>query len=54
LRLEEKDLPKLEKALRLPTRRLGTPEDLGAAALFLVSRASDWVTGEVISVAGGM
>lgn len=54
LRLEEKDLPKLEKGLRLPAGRLGTPEDLGAAALFLVSRASDWVTGEVISVAGGM
>jgi len=54
LRLEEKDLPKLEKALRMPTGRLGTPEDLGAAALFLVSRASDWITGEVISVAGGI
>ncbi len=54
LRLGEKDLPKLEKGLRLPAGRLGTPEDLGAAALFLVSRASDWVTGEVISVAGGM
>jgi len=54
LRLEEKDLPKLEKGLRLPAGRLGTPEDLGAAALFLVSRASEWVTGEVISVAGGM
>jgi NAD(P)-dependent dehydrogenase (short-subunit alcohol dehydrogenase family) len=54
LKLEEKDLPRLEKGLRLPAGRLGTPEDLGAAALFLVSRASDWITGEVISVAGGM
>jgi NAD(P)-dependent dehydrogenase (short-subunit alcohol dehydrogenase family) len=54
LRLDEKDLPRLEKGLRLPAGRLGTPEDLGAAALFLVSRASDWITGEVISVAGGM
>ena len=54
LRLEEKDLPALEKGLRLPAGRLGTPEDLGAAALFLVSRASEWVTGEVISVSGGM
>lgn len=54
LRLEEKDLPRLEKGLRLPAGRLGTPRDLGAAALFLVSRASDWITGEVISVAGGM
>jgi len=54
LRLESKDLPALEKNLRLPAGRLGTPEDLGAAALFLVSPASAWITGEVISVAGGM
>ena len=54
LRLGEKDLPALEKNLRLPAGRLGTPEDLGAAALFLVSPASAWITGEVISVAGGM
>jgi NAD(P)-dependent dehydrogenase (short-subunit alcohol dehydrogenase family) len=54
LRLGEDDLPALEKNLRLPAGRLGTPEDLGAAALFLCSRASSWITGEVISVSGGM
>jgi NAD(P)-dependent dehydrogenase (short-subunit alcohol dehydrogenase family) len=54
LRLKEKDLPALEKNLRLPAGRLGTPRDLGAAALFLVSPASEWITGEVLSVAGGM
>jgi NAD(P)-dependent dehydrogenase (short-subunit alcohol dehydrogenase family) len=54
LRLKEKDLPALEKNLRLPAGRLGTPTDLGAAALFLVSPASEWITGEVISVSGGM
>lgn len=54
LRLEEKDLARLEKGLRLPAGRLGTPRDLGAAALFLVSPASEWITGEVISVSGGM
>jgi NAD(P)-dependent dehydrogenase (short-subunit alcohol dehydrogenase family) len=54
LRLGEKDLPALEKNLKLPAGRLGTPEDLGAAALFLCSRASSWITGEVISVSGGM
>ena len=31
MHLEEKDLPGLEKMLRLPAGRLGTPEDLGAA-----------------------
>ena len=54
LRLGEADLPAFEKRLRLPAGRLGTPEDLGAAALFLVSPASAWITGEVLSVSGGL
>ncbi len=53
LRLEEKDIPKLEHALRLPAGRLGTPEDLGAAVLYLTSRAGSWVTGQTINVSGG-
>jgi NAD(P)-dependent dehydrogenase (short-subunit alcohol dehydrogenase family) len=53
LKLSEDDLPRLEKALRLPSGRLGTPEDLGAAALYLASPASSWVTGQTISVSGG-
>ena len=51
--LTEDDLPGLEKMLRLPAGRLGTPEDLGAAALFLCSRASEWVTGQCIRISGG-
>ena len=54
LKLEDSDLPGLERMLRLPMRRLGTPEDLGAAVLYLVSPASSWVTGQVLSVDGGM
>lgn len=54
LNLKEEQLPKLEKHLRLPAGRLGTPEDLGAAALFLCSKASSWITGEIVSVSGGM
>jgi NAD(P)-dependent dehydrogenase (short-subunit alcohol dehydrogenase family) len=54
LGLGEDDLPSLEKGLRLPMRRLGTPEDLGAAALYLTSPASSWVTGHILSVTGGM
>jgi len=54
MRLEDKDLPMLEKRIRLPMRRLGTPEDLGQAVLYFVSPASSWVTGQILSVDGGM
>lgn len=36
-----------------PMRRLGTPGDVAAAALFLTSGAGHFVTGQVIDVAGG-
>ncbi|MEA3141179.1 MAG: hypothetical protein QOK23_3348 [Gammaproteobacteria bacterium] len=43
-----------EKMLQaFPLRRLGQPEDVAAASLFLLSNASAWVTGIVMDVAGG-
>ena len=54
MKLEDADLPRLEKLLRLPMRRLGTPEDLGAAVLYFASPASAWVTGQILAVDGGM
>ena len=36
-----------------PMRRLGTPADVAAAALFLTSEAGHFVTGQVVDVAGG-
>ena len=54
LHLEDTDLPILERRLRLPMGRLGTPEDLGAAVLYFASPASSWVTGQVLAVDGGM
>jgi 3-oxoacyl-[acyl-carrier protein] reductase len=36
-----------------PIRRLGTPEDVAAAALFLASEEAAWITGIVVDVAGG-
>lgn len=36
-----------------PIRRLGTPEDVAHAALYLVSDESAWITGIVLDVAGG-
>jgi 2-deoxy-D-gluconate 3-dehydrogenase len=38
---------------RIPAKRWGEPEDLAGAAVFLASRASDYVTGEVLTVDGG-
>lgn len=39
---------------RTPLKRFGTDEDLKGAALFLAARASDYVTGDVVMVDGGM
>jgi 3-oxoacyl-[acyl-carrier protein] reductase len=36
-----------------PIRRLGTPDDIARAALFLASDDSAWITGVVLDVAGG-
>lgn len=36
-----------------PIRRLGTPEDVAQAALFLAGDEAPWITGVVLDVAGG-
>jgi glucose 1-dehydrogenase len=38
---------------RIPWGRIGTPEDIGQAVLFLASDAADYVTGAVLRVDGG-
>jgi NAD(P)-dependent dehydrogenase (short-subunit alcohol dehydrogenase family) len=40
-------------ARRLPLRRLGEPDDIAKAALFLASDAASWMTGHVLVVDGG-
>ena len=40
-------------AARLPLRRLGEPEDIASAALFLASDAASWITGQLLVVDGG-
>jgi NAD(P)-dependent dehydrogenase (short-subunit alcohol dehydrogenase family) len=36
-----------------PLQRLGSPEDIAAAAAFLISEESSWMTGQIIGVDGG-
>jgi 3-oxoacyl-[acyl-carrier protein] reductase len=36
-----------------PIKRLGTPDDVANAALFLASENSSWITGVILDVAGG-
>lgn len=38
----------------IPTGRLGSPEDVANAALFLLSEESSYITGQVLHVGGGL
>ena len=39
---------------RIPTQRMGAPEDIAAAVVYLASNEAGWVTGQTIHVNGGM
>ncbi|MDR6127595.1 NAD(P)-dependent dehydrogenase (short-subunit alcohol dehydrogenase family) [Sphingomonas sp. SORGH_AS802] len=41
-------------AQAIPAGRIGEPEDMAAAAIYLASRAGDYVVGETITVDGGL
>ncbi|MBL8832572.1 MAG: glucose 1-dehydrogenase [Rhodospirillales bacterium] len=47
--------PDGQKALleRIAMRRLGTPEDIAKAVLFLASEHAAWITGQILQVDGG-
>jgi len=51
-KLPEDIRAKLREAI--PLSRLGSPEDVAAAVVFLASPESDYITGQVINVNGGM
>ena len=41
-------------ARAIPMRRLGTPEDIGPAVAFLASDGAGFITGQTLSVSGGL
>ena len=41
-------------AQHVPLKRLGTPEDIAPIVVFLASDAAGFITGQVISVSGGL
>jgi len=45
---------KADLAVQIPLGRLGAPEDVAAAVVFLVSNAANYITGQTIHVDGGM
>lgn len=47
--------PEVEKSMlrHTPLGRLGRPEDIANAALFLCSPAASWISGQILTVSGG-
>jgi 7-alpha-hydroxysteroid dehydrogenase len=50
----EDDAVHAEMVRRTPLRRLGDPDDIALAVLYLASPASSWITGKVLEVDGGL
>lgn len=48
------DKPRLDKILgRIPMKKIGTPEDIGLAAVFLSGDAASYISGSCLAVDGG-
>jgi NAD(P)-dependent dehydrogenase (short-subunit alcohol dehydrogenase family) len=50
----EEDLPGMAEKWGVPLGRLGTPDDVANAVVFLASPAASWITGQTLLVNGGM
>ena len=47
------ELGQKEMIERVALRRLGQPEDIAHAVLFLASQQASWITGQTLAVTGG-
>jgi len=48
------DSARAELQNHIPLRRLGEPEDVASAVLFLASPSASYITGQVLQIDGGM
>ena len=48
------DEQRREAAMRVPMRRLGKPEEVAAAVLFLASAQASYITGSTLKIDGGI
>ena len=53
LNLKEEEIPELGERFQIPLGRVGTPEDIAPAVVYLASEASSWMTGQTILIKGG-
>ncbi len=53
LKLKPEEIPQLGKRFGIPLGRVGTPEDISPAVVFLASDAARWMTGQTIVIRGG-
>jgi NAD(P)-dependent dehydrogenase (short-subunit alcohol dehydrogenase family) len=50
---DESQLDQILEEWNIPLGRLGTPEDISSACIYLASDASSWMSGEILRVGGG-
>ena len=52
--MTEDDIPNMGKQFGVPLGRIGMPEDIAPACVYLASPASSWMTGQDITINGGL
>jgi NAD(P)-dependent dehydrogenase (short-subunit alcohol dehydrogenase family) len=52
--MSEDDIPEMGKTFNVPLGRIGRPDDISPACVYLASDASSWMTGHDIMINGGL